>query len=976
VPMLVAEHLSRQQRFAEADEWLRLVFDPTSPDAAAGDPADPGRFWRFLPFRSGERPDRIEDLMAWLANPTSVFPGRTNFLRQITRWRDNPFRPHEIARMRPGAYQWKVLFAQLDNLIAWGDDRFRRDTRESIVEATMLYVQAAKILGPPPRTVQPQLQPPVLTYRSMVGRWDDFANVWTSLADNPFVAAMLAFLQWLAEHGIAGQSGTDYSDAIATLTSTGMTYFGVPHNDKLLGYWTTVEDRLFKIRHSQNIEGVERQLPLYPPPIDPDLLVRAVAAGVDLEAAVAGTVAPPSQYRFAVLVQRATELCAEVKALGAAVLGALERKDGELLARLRAEQEVALLELVEDVRVQQVAEARAAVDALAASREATASRYRHFQQLLTGGDVGEPAEGFAPIEQPSKLLLVPSADAAANVEGLGLAQTENDQLARLAEAALSGVFAGVSNAVAAIFFAIGAYTVTTPIQGFGHAANAVGSTLNALSSYLTNQAGRDAIVAGYQRRSDDWRFQSNTALRDLAQIDKQLAAARIRTAIAEHELANHRQQRDDARAVGDFLRGKYTNVELFTWMGGELGGVYFAAYQLALEASKQAERAFRYELYQPDASFIQPRYWDSLHQGLTAGEQLSQDLKRLEAAYLDRNRREHEMVRNVSLRELDPVALLALRATGSCEFTVPERLFDLDMPGQFLRRLKSVSLTMPCVAGPYAAVHATLTLLSSTVRHRADGGAGYERDQDGDDPRFSDDFGLAESIVTSGTVDASGVWEPNLRDQQRMPFEGRGAISRWRLTLPAEYPQFDHDTISDVVLTLRYSARNGGDRLRQDAVAALDTAFAAGAGKPATLLVSMRHEFPTEWARFTAPGAGSRTLTFALPTARFPALFLRRTLTVTAVDVYSAGTGTTAPGSAPSLDAPAAAVGGSPEPLTLDRAADLGAVRHDHADELAVVVQKSPERASWRLTASAPARAELRDVLLVLTYTAAKPSVA
>ena len=41
----------------------------------------------------------------------------------------------------------------------------------------------------------------------------------------------------------------------------------MPQNDKLLGYWDTVADRLFKIRHCMNIEGVVRQLPLFEPPI-------------------------------------------------------------------------------------------------------------------------------------------------------------------------------------------------------------------------------------------------------------------------------------------------------------------------------------------------------------------------------------------------------------------------------------------------------------------------------------------------------------------------------------------------------------------------------------------------------------------------------------------------------------------------------------------------------------------------------------
>src|SRR4029077_11952783 len=97
-----------------------------------------------------------------------------------------------------------------------------------------------------------------------------------------------------------------------------MPFFCITKNDKLLGYWDTVSDRLFKIRHCMNIEGVERSLPIFEPPIDPALLVRAVAAGVDIASALGDLNAALPHYRFNVMVQKATELCNDVKALGAA----------------------------------------------------------------------------------------------------------------------------------------------------------------------------------------------------------------------------------------------------------------------------------------------------------------------------------------------------------------------------------------------------------------------------------------------------------------------------------------------------------------------------------------------------------------------------------------------------------------------------------------------------------------------------------
>ena len=64
--------------------------------------------------------------------------------------------------------------------------------------------------------------------------------------------------------------------------------------------------------------------------------------------------------------------------------------------------------------------------------------------------------------------------------------------------------------------------------------------------------------------------------------------------------------------------------------------------------------------------------------------------------------------------------------------------------------------------------------------------------------------------------------------------------------------QFDYDTISDVILHLRYTSREGGGLLRNGAVANLKTnieeARAAGSMRP----FSIRYEFPSEWAKFTS----------------------------------------------------------------------------------------------------------------------------
>ena len=52
-----------------------------------------------------------------------------------------------------------------------------------------------------------------------------------------------------------------------------------------------------------------------------------------------------------------------------------------------------------------------------------------------------------------------------------------------------------------------------------------------------------------------------------------------------------------------------------------------------------------------------------------------------------------------------------MREEGVARFVVSEVLFDVDFPGHYLRRVRSVAVTVPCVVGPYASVSAALRLL-------------------------------------------------------------------------------------------------------------------------------------------------------------------------------------------------------------------------------------------------------------------------
>src|SRR5204862_6519947 len=121
----------------------------------------------------------------------------------------------------------------------------------------------------------------------------------------------------------------------------------IPKNDKLLGYWDTVADRLFNIRHCMNIQGVVRPLALFDPPIDPGMLVKAAAAGIDIGSIVSGLNQPIGPVRCLVLIQKALELCGEVRSFGGALLSALEKSDSEHLALVRQGHEIKIKQMTQ-----------------------------------------------------------------------------------------------------------------------------------------------------------------------------------------------------------------------------------------------------------------------------------------------------------------------------------------------------------------------------------------------------------------------------------------------------------------------------------------------------------------------------------------------------------------------------------------------------------------------------------------------------
>ena len=872
-PLTIGIQLSKNQRFAEAQQWLHFLFDPTDDS----DGPTPERFWKVRPFQSTDV-KKMEEILVNLA--TGADPSlRDETVRSIEAWTDSPFRPHVIARYRQQAFMYRTVMAYLDNLISWGDQLFRQDTGESVDEALNLYVLAANILGPRPLPVPKKGSVRSQTYANLRADLDRFGNAMRELeADLPFD---------LMPFPTERKGGTE---SLAVLRSMGKgLYFCVPRNDKMLGYWDMVADRLFKMRNSLNIQGVFRQLPLFEPPIDPAMLARATAAGLDVGAIVNGINQPLPLVRFQFLVQKAAEICQEVKSLGNGLMSVMEKEDAEKLAILRVKHERALMEMVERVKYAQLQETVKSKEGLLRSLSLATQRYEYYERQLGRSleeitasipDIGEPdRDGLDKLklvtEEPDMALRQIEVDIAQDLdesEGRIISSYERQEMEDLKDARDKQDSAADLDKIAGALAIIPSFGAHFQPFGPGGSITFGGSNLSAAmslwSSFSKTEAdrkvydsGRTAKIGTYSRREQDWAFQSNLAAGEIAQIFKQLRAAQIREAVAELELKNHHRQMKQAEDIERFLNeegaersGKMANKALYAWLRREVKGLYAQFFQFAFDIAKKAERALQHELGMPGAGYLQYGYLAG-REGLLAGEKLFLDIKRMEMAYHDQNQRDYELTKHISLSQVDPMALMRLRTTGRCTVSLPETVFDMDGPGHYFRRIRSVALTIPCVTGPYASVNCTLTLLKSTIRKTPVLRDGAYARQDAEDDRFDDCYSSLQSIVTSSAQNDSGMFEGNLRDERYLPFENSGAISEWQLELPADPSkddpqQFDYDTIADAILHVRYTAREGGSLLRKGALDNLKALIADAQAAGSVRLFSARHEFPVAWARF------------------------------------------------------------------------------------------------------------------------------
>ncbi|OWY63554.1 hypothetical protein B7486_52445 [cyanobacterium TDX16] len=663
--------------------------------------------------------------------------------------------------------------------------------------------------------------------RTDVGRLDILAPTHVALL------AEVAATQPMAAVTVAKQILLGYTPSV--FFSLGC----IPPNPILKALRLHAEVNLNKLRTCRNIAGLKRQLEPYAASADTTSGLPTIGAGGQLLPDT--TVLRPTLYSYATLIERTKQLVLLAAQIESAMLSALEQRDLAAYLLLNARQELRLVEADVQLRSLKVNEAKNSV-MLAQLQQARARiQADHYKKLLMD------AKSSAAMFENSALAQYREAENfSLLISNLMVRWTRDDIEGR------TSVFAITKRDVSEAL-------VT---RGIGQALG----TASAAVSFASARASLSLLQASYERRKEEWKLQKALAEQDVAIGAQQIAIANDRVKVVEQEKVIAELQSNNAKDTFEFLTTKFTNFDLYDWMGNVLEGVYRFFLQQATAMAKLAENQLAFERQEVPQAYIQADYWVAPttgttlsstdgkapdRKGLTGSARLLQDIYQLDQYAFATNQRKLQLIKIISLARLDPFAFQQFRETGVLIFETPMELFDRDFPGHYLRLIKRVRTSVIALIPPTQGIHATLstTGLSRTVI----GPEIFQTLPIRRDP---------ESVALTSPSNATGVFELESQSTDMLlPFESIGVDTTWEFRMPKAANQFDYRTIADVLITVEYTALNSFD-YRQQVVQTLNPNFSGD------MPFSFRNQFADQWYDLHNPDQTTTSMPVRFQTIR------------------------------------------------------------------------------------------------------------
>ena len=738
-PFLIANRLLAEQRFDEADRWFRRLFDPAGYRNAAG----------VLQMISGKprycnvRP--LQEDLTW--GPSS--PVDTDD-------------PDVIATADPMNYKLAVFLRELELLAARGDQLYRQQTRDSLSEAKMWYVQALQLLGK-----RPELP--------LALAWNAPTLEAASSASN---LRLLELEQWVEEESALLPPASTRQIMVANGP------FRPPVDSAVLAYWDRFEGRLYNLRHHLSIDGQPLALELFETPVDPKALQLARLAGDGAGSMQAGGAPVLWPQRFMVLLERARNAVQQVIQFGANLQGVLERRDADALNVLQQTQQGGLLALMGEAHGANLAALRHTLSGLQGTQAATLARQQHYDVLFS--------ENISASEQRAMDLR--------------------------SEAVFLETTSGVLRLTA------GGLNLLPNVAGMAVGWGEVGGLVDAFSDVLrlTSNAKQGEAVKldsseQYRRRLQEWDLQRDQARREGELITTQIAALNEQIAMAEKQRQQTEMEQAYNDAVLEVLNTRFTGQALFNWQAARMSTLYYQLYDTVSSLCTQAQSSLRWET-QDNRNYLRPGNWSDLYQGLLAGESQLLSLQQMEAAYLSWDQRALQVRKTASLRTLDPQLIDTIRQLVTPDsLAVVDRIktelpveavvdsdnnlvvtFKLqslrildDYPASLnlgsRRLIKSLSISLPALLGPYENVQAVLRYNSA---HQLASGC--------------------SAVALSHGLDDSGQFMLDFNDGQYLPFEGL-PVDQGEFSLVFPHARGGQQamllSLNDIILHVSYTIR-------------------------------------------------------------------------------------------------------------------------------------------------------------------------
>lgn len=688
-----------------------------------------------------------------------------------------PTDPDAIGYCAPIHFMIAIFLHYVETLIAHGDDLFRQLDYDSMVGAGLLYNKALALIGEEPvtqtaSTWQPKKLSEILT--SIKGR-DSLKAFEKNLEIDPAEVPL----------SMQGKPRLD-------LLGTGVFKPGVNERPKAL--WNLLNSRLNNLRSNRSIDGQPLSIPVFAPPMDPRELLIAQANGTLGNARNPGGQVQVVPYKWLTAYNLALQTVEFLIQQEDQLRSWLEMRDRSELDELQYEHLIKLADFTRSIHQTTIDQQEAIAASLRQSESMVKARVQYYEGLVKEG----------------------------------VSTAEYGVLEKNRNARYVAISAGAHLTVAS------ALDVIPNIGGtsFGGARlGAIPETgarlLQLLADSWRSEAEEADINEEYRRRQEDWKFALDQSNAEARVLREQLRAHDHAISAARASLQHNEMANAQAKEVYAFYKNRSTGRELSNWVVGQLKALLFQAYDLAVNQSVVAERCLQYEMCDFKARFIRRDAWHDTRHGFTSGASLKLDLLQMAAARIKRDERRLQLVKTISLKELDATAWGKFKGSGkeagTLEIVLKEKLFDQDYPGHYCRQIKELSLTFPGLLGPYQNICATLVQLnSSTVLEPEIETVKFLHDNTGEPVLGSlvQNLRPYQQIGLSLGLNDNGIAKEQ-NDDRYLPFEGTGCHGNYRLTLsrPAEQVSL-LNSLTDIILTIVYHARDGGPEFA-DAVEAL-----------------------------------------------------------------------------------------------------------------------------------------------------------